>query len=123
MQCERRLNNLEGNVTSVEFDFIQVAMQSTRALGAIYQGRRREFCAHELGFDKQGQEKVLVYQYAGTSSKGDIAALPSKDRWRCLFVADLSDLVAIEYPWQTGPNRGAGNTCMDQTIEIVYPPP
>jgi hypothetical protein len=103
------------------FDAIQAAMVALEPLTATYQGHRRDFCAHELGFDPQGREKVLVYQFDGTSSKGPVSGLPAQQRWRCLFVAELDELRSISGPWQTGSNRGAGNTCMTQTVEIVNP--
>ena len=51
-------------------------------MGAWGAGRRRRlFCPHRLGRNKDGQLRVLCYQYGGESESG-LKPIGSRDNWR-----------------------------------------
>ena len=51
-----------------------------------YDGRSRELCPHIIGINRSGEEVVLAWQFAGSSS----GRLP---QWRCLRLANVRNPV------------------------------
>jgi hypothetical protein len=100
---------------SAEFQVIWDAMQNKQQVTCIYQGRFREMCPHTLGY-KNGQEKVLGFQFAGDSSKG----LPPGGEWRCMFVAQISDVAARAGPWHTRDVHLKPQTCIDEIEMEIF---
>ena len=105
---------------------IRDAIASKRPMYAVYDGCKRYFCPHVLGY-KEHRLQVLVYLYAGESmSKGAIATPPDPSdgppqNWRCLEVADLRDLAIIEGPWYTCRRHTQPQTCADTVLAEVAP--
>jgi hypothetical protein len=64
----------------------------------MYDGLERSFCPHVIGWNF-GAELVLVWQYAGSTSRGPI--LPP-GQWKCLLIADMSQLTTTNEPWHAG---------------------
>ena len=52
------------------YRLIWTAVRGRHAVAAVYKQRRRLLCPHRLGRNKQGQLRVLCYQYGGESESG-----------------------------------------------------
>lgn len=98
-------------MTTANYDIIRQAVLDQQPIAAVYKGLRRELCPHAVGL-KDGAEKAMCYQSGGHSSQG-LSADPAQN-WRCLFVAELSDVEPIDTAWATGGNHSRPNTCIDQ---------
>jgi hypothetical protein len=59
----------------------------------------------------QGLEKALVYQFAGSTSKGPLAA----PEWKCFFVSKMGVVEIREDAWQSGDLHRKRQSC----VEIV----
>jgi len=44
---------------------LRVAVGLRRPMAAVYDDRRRLLCPHRLGWNREGQRRVLCYQYGG----------------------------------------------------------
>jgi hypothetical protein len=98
---------------SPEFQIIHQAIQQREQIVATYHGSVREMCPHTLGY-KDGQEKALFVQFGGGSSSG-LSPDPAQ-QWRCVFVAELSNVIVRSGPWHTAPNHGQEQTCIDEVV-------
>ncbi|WP_205953608.1 hypothetical protein [Pseudoxanthomonas winnipegensis] len=93
---------------------------SKQQILAVYHGHPREMCPHVIGY-KNGREKALFYQFGGTSSSGRDARPGSPENWRCLFIDELSDVLAQDGPWHTADNHSSNQTCVDDVdVEVEY---
>jgi hypothetical protein len=92
------------------------AISTKQQVVAHYHGEERVFSPHALG-TKNGAYHVLVYQYAGGSRSG----LPPGGEWRCLDVAELSEIRLEPGPWRTAPNVFNPQSCLDD-IEVLADP-
>jgi len=70
-----------------------------------YDGRTRELCPHIIGLNKNGEEVVLAWQFAGQSS----GRLP---QWRCLRLANVKNAVLRAGPWYEGGSHRSEQTCV-----------
>jgi hypothetical protein len=75
-----------------------------------YDGRTRELCPHVIGTNKQGEEAVLAWQFAGESS----GRLP---QWRCLKLAKVKDARSRNGPWHEGSSHKTEQVCVS-TIDL-----
>jgi hypothetical protein len=76
----------------------------------------RDVCPHVIGF-KNGDAKVLTYQFAGYSSSG----LPPDGEWRCMVISDIASVAAINEEWQTGIGHSRRQTCVDEVdLEVNF---
>jgi len=92
------------------------AVLDRKQVTCTYQGRYREVCPHAVGW-KDGQEKVLVYQFGGQSSQ----ALPPGGEWRCLFVNQVRNAQSRDGNWYTGHSHLEPQTCVDDIdLEVRY---
>ncbi|KIU48093.1 MAG: hypothetical protein I4N50_06885, partial [Rhizobium sp.] len=71
------------------------AILTEQQIVCVYDGRPRELCPHVIGHNKSGEEVVLAWQFAGASS----GKLP---QWRCLRLANVSDIRLREGSWHEG---------------------
>jgi hypothetical protein len=62
---------------SPTYTLFRNAILAEQQVVCIYDGRSRELCPHIIGTNKDGEEAVLAWQFAGESS----GKLP---QWRCL---------------------------------------
>ena len=67
---------------------------------------------------------MLVYQYAGRSSKGPIATPPvpadgPSANWKCMLVSKLTDLSLVDGEWYTCQKHTQRSSCVDQVIAEV----
>ncbi|QAU39710.1 type II toxin-antitoxin system VapC family toxin [Bradyrhizobium guangdongense] len=74
-----------------------------------YNGVRREVCPYILGHTN-GQERVLVFQFGGSSR----SRLPAGGEWRCLTVAQVSDVKIYEGEWRGGSYHRTVQRCVDK---------
>ena len=97
------------------FGAIRASMEAQKPFTCTYNGLRRDVCAHTLG-RKNGKEQVLVFQFAGESSKG----LPPEGEWRCMPVAGIENFGELDGPWRTGEGHSQKQTCVDDVdFEVV----
>jgi hypothetical protein len=76
-------------------------------------------CPHTLG-TKRGKEHLLAYQFAGGSSQ-PIGPDGSPQNWRCMDVAQLSNIQTQTGQWHTAPNHTRRQTCIDYVdVEVKF---
>jgi len=106
------------------YQLLRTAILSKRPIRAMYDGRERWFCPHRLGKNREGQFRVLCYQYRGQSRSG-LQPAGSAANWRCIAVEKLSSVVLLEGAWYTAPNHSRPQTCvveLDVDVEAQLPP-
>jgi hypothetical protein len=86
---------------------------------ASYNGRRRAFCPHALGY-KGEKRHVLVYQFADERDlrRSATSGGPSEG-WRCLDVDRLDDITLRSGPWHSAQNIYNPQSCMDDIHVVV----
>lgn len=108
-------------MTSETYDLIRQAIADKQQIIAVYGGHMREMCPHAIGLGPKGNEQAIFYQFGGTSSKGDASKMPEAEKWRCLPLEGLSDLVVRAGDWHTGGNHSIANTCIATLdLEVDY---
>jgi len=101
---------------SAAYNTVRKAILEKRIIVAVYDGYRREMCPHVIGY-KDGKENALFFQFGGASKSG----LPPGGQWRCIHLADLSDISVQDGPWRTGEHHSTRQTCVeDVDIEVSY---
>lgn len=93
------------------YQLLRTAVVDKRPVRATYSGRDRWFCPHRLGGNREGQLRVLCYQYAGQSGSG-LQPAGSPANWRCIAVEKLSRVELLEDAWHTAPNHSRPQTCV-----------
>jgi hypothetical protein len=81
------------------------AIRAEQQVVCTYAGRSRQLCPHIIGTNKDGEEVVLAWQFAGESS----GRLP---QWRCLKLANVKDARAREGRWHEGGSHRTSQTCV-----------
>ncbi|HEY6346041.1 MAG TPA: hypothetical protein VIY49_31520 [Bryobacteraceae bacterium] len=95
------------------YRLVWTAVANKQPIEATYQGRLRLICPHRLGRNREGQLRVLCYQYGGESQSGlDLAGSPAN--WRCVAVEKLSRVKLVEDAWRTAPNHSRPASCVAQ---------
>jgi hypothetical protein len=104
---------IQAKIQTVEdiYQLVRTAVIGKRPMRAIYHGRDRWFCPHRLGWNHEGQIRVLCYQYGGGSGSG-LQAAGSPANWRCIALERLSRVELLEGAWQTAPNHSRPQTCV-----------
>jgi hypothetical protein len=92
----------------------QIQTVEEKPIAAIYQGRDRLFCPHRLGRNREGQLRVLCYQYGGESQSG-LRPVGSPANWRCVALEKLSRVKLVEGAWRTAPNHSRPASCVTET--------
>ena len=64
-----------------------------------------------LGRNKDGQLRVLCYQYGGESESG-LKPAGSAENWRCIALDKLSEVELLDGMWQTAPNHSRPASCI-----------
>jgi hypothetical protein len=93
------------------YQLVWTAVANKQPMEASYQGRHRLFCPHRLGRNKEGQLRVLCYQYGGDSRTG-LQASGSPANWRCVALERLSRVKLAAGDWHTAPNDSRPGSCM-----------
>jgi len=104
---------VEAKIQTVEdmYRLVWTAVASKRPIGAIYPRRPRLFCPHRLGRNRQGQFRVLCYQYGGESESG-LERAGSPANWRCIGLEKLSKVRLMDDTWRTAPNHSRPASCV-----------
>ena len=90
---------------------VWTAVANKKPLEVNYQGRHRLFCPHRLGRNREGQLRVLCYQYGGESQSG-LDRLGSPANWRCVALEKLSRVRLLDNGWRTAPNHSRTACCV-----------
>src|SRR5713101_2548308 len=98
-----RGRRLRAAVAEPKYDLIRKAVLEKDSVSAWYQGHLRIFSPVLLG-TKAGEPHVLGYQFDGTSHQ-PLRPDGSPQNWRCLRVADLTDINVLPGIWQTARKR------------------
>lgn len=93
------------------YRLLRTAVVNKRPIRGSYNGRDRWLCPHRLGRNRDGELRVLCYQYSGQSGSG-LRAAGSPDNWRCIAVEKLSRVELLEGAWHTAPNHSRPQTCV-----------
>ena len=93
------------------YQLIRTAVANKKPIEASYQGRPRLFCPHRLGRNRNGQLRVLCYQYGGESKSG-LQPMGSAANWRCVALEKLSRVKLVEDAWRTAPNHSRPASCV-----------
>jgi hypothetical protein len=93
------------------YRLVWTAVANKQPIEANYQGRYRLFCPHRLGRNREGQLRVLCYQYGGESRSG-LDPLGSHANWRCVALEKLSRVKLVEGGWRTAPNHSRPASCV-----------
>lgn len=94
------------------------AIENKTALSCNYQGYYREFCPHCLGSSK-GNPRVLVYQFGGQSSAGEITDLTERN-WRLMDPLQMDALELIDAARHTHDSYSGPGRLLD-VAEIAVP--
>jgi len=94
---------VEAKIQTVEdiYRLVRTAVVSKRPIRALYHGRDRWFCPHRLGRNREGQIRVLCYQFGGQSGSG-LQVAGSSANWRCIALEKLRRVELLEDAWHTG---------------------
>lgn len=104
---------VEAQIQTVEeiYRVVRAAVANKQPIEANYQGQYRLFCPHRLGRNREGELRVLCYQYGGDSRSG-LEALGSPANWRCVALEKLSRVKTVEGDWRTAPNHSRSTSCV-----------
>src|ERR671918_467741 len=107
---------VQAQIQTVEeiYELVWTAVANKKPIAAIYQGRDRLFCPHRLGRNREGQLRVLCYQYGGESQSG-LRPVGSPANWRCVALEKLSRVKLLESAWRTAPNHSRPASCVTET--------
>jgi hypothetical protein len=102
-----------GAIQPVEdvYRLLWTAVEHRHPISAVYKERHRLLCPHRLGRNRQGQLRVLCYQYGGESESG-LQPVGSPANWRCISVGKLSAVELLEGSWRTAPNHSRPASCI-----------
>jgi hypothetical protein len=100
-----------GQAEEEVYRLVWTAVEHRRPISAVYKDRHRLLCPHRLGRNRQGQSRVLCYQYGGESESG-LQPAGSPANWRCIAVEKLSTVELLEGPWRTAPNHSRPASCI-----------
>jgi hypothetical protein len=90
---------------SSNYTIFRNAILGEQQVVCSYDGRSRELCPHVIGTNRDGEEAVLAWQFAGTSS----GKLP---QWRCLKLANVTNARARDGRWYEGGSHRTTQTCV-----------
>jgi hypothetical protein len=93
------------------YPIVRAAVETRRPMSAVYHDRHRLFCPHRLGRNKEGQLRVLCYQYGGESESG-LKPVGSPDNWRCIALDKLRRVELLDGAWRTAPNHSRPASCI-----------
>ena len=104
---------VQAKIQTVEdiYRLVRAAVIGKCPVRARYQGLERRFCPHRLGRNREGQIRVLCYQYGGESGTG-LQANGSPANWRCMALEKLSGVELLEDAWRTAHNHSRPQTCV-----------
>ncbi|MBR0872623.1 hypothetical protein JQ633_19835 [Bradyrhizobium tropiciagri] len=89
------------------YALFRTAISTEHQIVCSYDGKPRELCPHIIGRNKSGEEVVLAWQFAGESS-GEVP------QWRCLRLANVSDISLRKGRWHEGGSHRSAQTCVSE---------
>jgi hypothetical protein len=93
------------------YEIVRAAVVRRQPISCRYHERDRLFCPHRLGRNKEGQRRVLCYQFGGQSESG-LEPPGSAANWRCIALDKLSRVELLSSEWHTAPNHSRPTTCI-----------
>jgi hypothetical protein len=107
---------VQAQIQTVEeiYRLVWTAVENRKPVEAIYHGRSRLFCPHRLGRNREGQLRVLCYQFGGESQSG-LHPVGSPANWRCVALEKLSRVKLVEGAWRTAPNHSRPASCVTES--------
>jgi predicted nucleic acid-binding protein len=99
---------------SENFRLLHRAILERKQVTCVYKGHSRELCPHVLGH-KNEEEAALVFQFGGKSA----GRLPREGQWRCLYLADVTELALRSGPWHSGSQHRKRQHCVDRVYVDV----
>jgi len=93
------------------YRLVWTAVSKKKQIEATYDGRRRLLCPHRLGRNREGQIRVLCYQFGGGSQSG-LQVSGSPANWRCLVLKKLGKVELLEEGWRNAPNHSRPASCV-----------
>jgi hypothetical protein len=104
-------------MASAAYELFLRATRDKRPVVCTYQGYPRELCPMRLG--RTGLEEFsLTFQFGGATSKGRI---PAPGDWKCLRLAEVTDIVLRDGPWHAGGSHSTAQHCMKMVEYDVNP--
>jgi hypothetical protein len=104
----------------VSYELIRQAIIEKKSIHATYKDAHREMCPHVLG-TKNGRQHALFYQYGGESNSRPIQPDGSAVNWRCLDIAELTNVTLVEGAWHSAPNHSRPQTCVGEVdVEVEF---
>jgi hypothetical protein len=97
-------------VPSPTYRLFEQAIVERKQILCVYGGRQRALCPIILGHS-QGREKALTFQFGGESN----SHLPPGGEWRCLWLAEVSEVQLRAGAWHAGTSHSQPQGC----VEIV----
>jgi hypothetical protein len=110
----RGVGVIEAKIQTVEeiYRLICAAVANRHPIGASYHGLPRLFCPHRLGRNKEGELRLLCYQYGGESESG-LEQAGSPANWRCIVLEELRRVnLVLDEVWHTAPNHSRPASCV-----------
>jgi hypothetical protein len=92
---------------SATYALFRDAILAEQQVMCTYHGSDRELCPHIIGTNKDGEEVVLAWQFAGTSS----GKLP---QWRCLKLAKVQAAHLRGGRWHEGSSHKTAQKCVTE---------
>jgi hypothetical protein len=105
---------ISGGSTGQKDDVYRIlrrAVEGRQPVSCRYNGLDRLFCPHRLGRNKEGQLRVLCYQFGGKSESG-LKPAGSPANWRCIALDKLDGVQLLEGTWRTAPNHSRPASCI-----------
>jgi hypothetical protein len=104
---------VRADIQTVEdiYRLIWTAISRKQPIQAIYDRRLRLFCPHRLGRNREGELRVLCYQYGGESRSG-LEEAGSPANWRCTALEKFSRVRLLQDGWRTAPNHSRPASCI-----------
>jgi hypothetical protein len=93
---------------SATYRLFRQAILEEKQIVCTYESRHREMCPHIIGHTN-GEEKVLAFQFAGDTSKGQ---LPPGGQWKCLTLAKVQDIRLRAGRWYAGGSHSKTQVCV-----------
>ena len=90
---------------SPAYTLFRNAILAEQQVTCLYGGAIRELCPHIIGTNKNREEVVLAWQFAGASS----GKLP---QWRCLKLANVENARARDGRWHEGGSHKTVQSCV-----------
>ena len=105
----------QGGVALTNQEILVTAVNSRKPVTGYYDGRRREFSPHSVGY-KGTVLHTHGWQSAGQSKSG----LPPGGMWRCLDASKFVGLAIADGEFRQGPPGTEPQTCIDRFIATIY---